>query len=275
MKLKMLCGVAMVVATVAPLRSQCEGTPDKMWELAQKCIECNSPDLAREMCLKILYLSPKNDFQDDAQYLLGVAFERVGSLYFAIEEWEKLIQKYPDSSWVPKAKEKIALAKTALVDSVYDTVTLEDRVAEKYIWWADDFKNRSKTFSDTGVIRYKDYLNAAEYWYTKVITMFPKSNKAPHAQYNLGDAYLYQDDPGFFQKAVDAYELVVANYPKSIWANKAALQIGIVYEDNIRNKKKAIDAYQNVLERNGNDLNNYYVTFARARLQYLGVKLDK
>ncbi len=63
---------------------------------------------AIEKCAKVLEFYPKSRYVDDALYIMGTSYARVGELDKAKRKFEELLRYYPDSPYVPKAQLELA-----------------------------------------------------------------------------------------------------------------------------------------------------------------------
>jgi TolA-binding protein len=263
---------------------------DKLFNYAEGLFLFREYGAAREIYLKVICLYPNNRYQDDAQFKIGESFAREGSFWYAIDEWQRLIDKYPASKLVDKATKNIGMAKIMVQDKEKPILTTEDRVADKYIHFGDDFLRNSVRWSDYGIIYTKEKLEKALYWFDKVISEFPQSYLSAKAQYYKGETYSKQGynreyfrGESFvefswpkvaedYKKSVQEYQKVIDNYPGTYWADRAGVKIGDIYIERLNNKEASIKAYKKVMEKNKMDFNNYYACYSSAQINYIESK---
>ena len=219
--------------------------------------------------LQVIYLSPKGEYTETAQYKLAEALFRKGDRYVAIGEWKKLMEKNPESPLALKAKEHVKLAEIVTQNEEQPTWNMEDQVCSKYISFAWDFLDRSNKSTNIGVVYNQGELDKAIYWLNKIITEYPDSQYAAQAQFILGECSLRQSKQAEFEKAIIEYQKVINKYPGTTSARKAYIKIGDVYKDNIRSQKKAIEAYQKAIDALKGDPNSYYVAYAQTQIVFL------
>jgi TolA-binding protein len=258
--------------------SQETGNPKSIFTYAEELLSCKEYGMAMKEYLKLIYLCSDNQYKDDAQYKIGLCLFRNSTLgpYFAIEQWQKLIDKYPDSKWVAEAKKKIKSAKT-IIHTTYQysdppVISVKESVANRYIDWGSGFLDNSKKWSSEANywVYNKEELKKAFYWFDKVIAEFPDlNNLAAKAQIYRGNSFLKKTGQPDYKGAVEEYLKVVDKYPDTVWANEALQKAGDIYSNELRSIKKAIEIYQKLVDRNGNDADNYYVIYGKYRIGYL------
>jgi TolA-binding protein len=237
-------------------------------------------DQAIKEYLKVAYLYADAGLSEEALYKTGLSlFMQGGSgTFYAVEQWKKLLEKYPDGKWAGETKQKIkdanVITHTSLNGSEPPVVTLEDKVASRFEGWGEEFMGRSKQWVDKiGQDVYnEEELKKAFYWFDKVIAEYPKTVSAAKSQYYRGECYFKKPGQADFKSAVAEYQKVVDNYPDVFWANQALMKMADTYKDSFMDEKKAIESYKKLIERNGSDQNNYFVMYAKSRLELLGVK---
>jgi len=79
----------------------------------------------------------------------------------------------------------------------------------------------------------------------KLIAMYPKSEYADDAYYEMGRSYLMMNND---TKAIDAFRQLIAKYPNSVNARKAALETGLEYFNN-KDYNNAITSFKYVIEK--------------------------
>ena len=267
--LKTILISSILLALTGIAKAQTSPEVKRIFNYAEGLFSTQEYGLAREAYLKVLYFYPQNDYQDDALFKVGETYARQGNFWYAMDEWNKLIDRFSNSEFVPKTREKIKDAEVIVQQMVHPIVTVDERKANRYINWGYSFMLRSVRSGEFGVVYNKEEFNTSLYWFDKVINEFPNTELAAYAQYFKGELYIQQAKPSYYEKAVEEYQKVIDNYSKSHWADEAGVKIGDVYQDKIRSKKKAVAAYQKVVERYKSDPNSYYVSYAKTQIDYL------
>ena len=129
-------------------------------------------DAKRELIDVIFQKGSKVDDKAQAYYLLGnIAFgeDRIKT---ALNAWEHLVDKYPNSDEAGLVKDRITELSEIVVESAKES--LDNAVARSYLRHAEFWsKGKSNVFSiDSSWI---SNIDAAIKWYDKIIAEFPKS----------------------------------------------------------------------------------------------------
>lgn len=162
----------------------------------------------------------------------------------AIEEYQEIIQDYPDSWHAAVAQYSIA--------AIYRDLKDHDQALTAYQKVITDYpeSNYASMAQDSiGAIyfyNFKDFPKAIEE-YRKVVENYPRSKEADYAQYKIGR--LYQRQLEDYAQAIKEYQKVIKNYPDSMWAPWAQMKIGDTYYRNLNQKEQAIKTYQEVIKR--------------------------
>jgi tetratricopeptide (TPR) repeat protein len=99
--------------------------------------------------------------------------------------------------------------------------------------------------------------------YQSVVTRYPSSTLADDALMRSGEMQLLLNR---VDDALAQFRRVINDMPSSIMRDKAQMRIGEVYENRLKNKQKAIEAYEEVL---ANYPTSLYVEDARKRIRAL------
>ena len=129
-------------------------------------------DAKRELINLILEKRSKPNDKAKAYYLLGnIAFSE-DRIKVALNSWEHLVDKYPNSEEAGLVRDRIAELSEIVIGSAKESI--DNAVARSYLRHAEFWsKDRSDVFTiDSSWISNVD---AAVKWYDKVITEFPKS----------------------------------------------------------------------------------------------------
>jgi len=230
--------------------------------------------------LRVAYLYNDSELSEEAIYKTGLCLFLQGSYgpFYGIEQWQKVIAKYPNGKWAAEAAKKIKEANTIIHTSLLynepPVITIEEQVAGQFVDWGKGHLNNSNQYIEklNTTVYNGEELKKAYYWFDKVIAEFPKTHLAAAAQFYRGESFFKKTGQPDYKAAIVEYQKVIDNYPEIFWANEAQMKIADTYKDNLVDIKKAIESYQKLVERNGNNPNNYYVLYAKARLEFLGVK---
>lgn len=153
-------------------------------------------DVKRELIDVIFQNESKAEDKAQAYYLLGnIAFGE-DKIKVALNSWEHLVEKYPNSEEAKLVKERIAELSEIVLGSAKEN--LDNAIARSYLRHADFWsEDKSETFKiDSSWI---PNVEAAIKWYDKVLTEFPNS-KASRIAYEgklrtlLGWKEVGQDD---------------------------------------------------------------------------------
>ncbi|MCM8799111.1 MAG: outer membrane protein assembly factor BamD [Candidatus Omnitrophica bacterium] len=152
-----------------------------------------------EIFRKVVENSTFGPLADEAQYKLGLVLKSLGRFFEAEEEFQKVIDNYPESQWVSAAKFQIASCKASLSRSPdYD----QQRTSEA----KEIFEEFLKEHPEASL--------------SKEAEENIQSLKEREAKSNFDIGFFYEK-----QKVYDSaklyYNFVIENYPKSIWAAKS------------------------------------------------------
>ncbi|MFH1655769.1 MAG: outer membrane protein assembly factor BamD [Candidatus Omnitrophota bacterium] len=152
---------------------------------------------------KLVHYYPKALEAAEAQYYIGVCWEKLGEPYEAFKDYQKVINKYPFSERINEIIEK------------------EYTIGEKLL--------------DEGV-SFWQYVSGREHpvveIFRAVIDNAPYSDYAPASYYKIG---LFLKEVNSFSEAKEEFEKITAEYPQSEWANKAQYQIALCeYNESLR-----------------------------------------
>jgi outer membrane protein assembly factor BamD len=116
----------------------------------------------------------------------------------AVQEFQRLIQFYPRSSYVPQAEEKLAESRERLA---------------AYELYVGRFYYRQAAYP-AAIGRFEGLLKA-----------YPEVSFADEALFLLGNAYERSDHP---QEATTAFDEIVNHYPQSRYANQAKARLALL-----------------------------------------------
>lgn len=169
-------------------------------------------DAKRELIDVIFHMGSEADDKAQAYYLLGnIAFGE-NKIKAALNSWEYLVNKYPNSEEAKLVKERITELSEIVLGSAQED--LDNAVARSYLrhaeFWSAD-KNDIFTIDSSWIPK----VEAALKWYDKVISEFPKSKASRIAYEGKLKTLLGWKEPG---RDGDAYgidiEASLANFNK-------------------------------------------------------------
>lgn len=137
----------------------------------------NLLEKAKESYIDVI-LNGKDSEKAEAYYQLGNVVYEENNLSLALETWNELITKYPNSSYATIVKERISVLKDVIGETGTDL--LNNAVAKSYLKNGDFWsKGKDSVFSiDSSWI---GNVEAAMFWYQKVIDEYPKTSAAETA----------------------------------------------------------------------------------------------
>ncbi len=153
----------------------------------------------------------------------------------AVDTWGRLIVDYPESPEASEAREKLPMVKELLARLADDSI--EEAAAEVYLshadFWAED---RSRIFEiDTSWI---PSVEAAIYWYDRIIAEFPASNAARTAYEEkmrtiigweepgpYGESYGLKRDSSYLPLLESTFREYEANFPDAVRLQSFRFQV--------------------------------------------------
>ena len=147
---------------------------------------------------KLMHHFPDSKQAPDAQFYIGMCFEKLGNPYQAFKEYQKVVDSYPYS------------------DKINEIIVMEYRIGEYFL-------NKEKT-KWLGVVLDEFFEHPSIEIFGKVIENAPYSESAHAAQYKLG--LLYRS-LARYEESVESFKELVENYPESKWAEPAKYQLAL------------------------------------------------
>lgn len=172
---------------------------EKQYNLGISQMESLEVKSAIDMFEKIIEHNPKGPFAADAQIKIADCYLKLKKFDDAIENYEKLIENYRDSAWVGYAKFQIPLCKMEEERRQarnYGLLSESEEGFEDYI-----ANNPQGPLAEDAKKRIKD-INTAK----------------GEREFNVAEFYLRRKRP---KAAKVYYELVVTDFPDTVWAAKA------------------------------------------------------
>ncbi len=163
---------------------------------------------AEQIFAAIVDNAPYSDFGDDAQFQMGECYKKMKEYTKAVEAFEKVIKRYPESSLRDKARYQIAICSLmASQPSEYEQGSTDRAITE------------FKDFIDEAPP--EDLAEEAQ----KAISRL-EDKKAKH-EYEIAQ---YYESRRRYDSAVIYYRSVITNYPETKWAEMAKVDLKKVKE---------------------------------------------
>ncbi|MDI6781188.1 MAG: tetratricopeptide repeat protein [bacterium] len=157
------------------------------------------------------------EFENDGIFLLAQAYDESGSLKQAQAEYLKAAMgKRPaDVKGAAQHVQKF-LDETAPYPTALDELTIKARLSAGNAYKKDGEYDQSL------------------FEYHRVINDHPESASTAEAYFRIGEIYQKASRIRDFQKAYDAYQKIVKQYPHSSWAKKAKKQADYLWENYLK-----------------------------------------
>lgn len=268
--IRLITIITLIAVFFVPLLSAKQAPVDKQFAYAEGLFEARQYSDAIAEYLKVIALYPDNEFKDKSQFKIGESYSLLSNdgVWLSINEWQKLIDKYPSSSLVEKARENIKLAKIFLQREEIPIITEEDRVSDRCLYFSKDARWSSAYMGGYGMVYNAHFKEMSLLWADRVITDYPATLYAVNALMYKAALYNEQQSKKDYIAEIAEYQKIVDQYPDSVYADRAQSSIGDIYENNLRNRKAALETYQKLIDRRKNDPDNYYVSYAEAQIKF-------
>ncbi|HQP91915.1 MAG TPA: outer membrane protein assembly factor BamD, partial [Candidatus Omnitrophota bacterium] len=169
-------------------------------------IDFTAENVAIEIFRKIISNAPYGKYAAASQYKIGLTLKQKGYFTEATDEFQKVLDSYPESEWAEPARFQIALcADKSSLDPSYDQ-TLTQEAKDKF----DDFL-RSHPEAEL----------------SKEAEERLDSLKEKEAQSNYEIGYFYERERSYDSARI-YYNFVIRNYPKSSWAEKSSDRLKVL-----------------------------------------------
>lgn len=245
-------------------------------EIANDFYRHNFTDIAKEKFLDI-YHDPNSSDKEKAQalYLVGqITFEE-GNYTVALDDWEILISKFPDSKETKEISQRISQLQEIISQSTEGTFS--NAIAMSYLNNGDFWSNAERKFLIDS--SWMPNLEIAIEWYDRILKEFPKTTAAEIAYQRKLFALFGWEEPGidgrsfglkadfnkYMPQILETFSQYEKDFPKSSFLQGFRYQIAQAYwinEDWAKTRKwlrKVIDA--------GKGEKTFYTETARARLK--------
>lgn len=239
--------------------------------IAKDFYDHNLLDKAKETLIQLLHdRDTKNETKAEALYLLGQISYDEANYLTAINDWERLVNEYPETEYSKLAIENIP----QIVELRSQIINTE--IAKAYIdngdFWTD--ANRLNTTIDT----YKMPRNELAFrWYDKVIHEFPGSNEAEIAYIHKLLTLINQTKPitvkaflNHITETVETYNNFETDFPNSSDLQRFQYQIAQMYCSTSGQKdlEKTREWLNKILE-SSNGVETFYTELAKEKLKSL------
>lgn len=155
---------------------------------------------------KVIDNYPESDYVAPAQYYIAYSYYEAQNYNQAILEFQKTIDNYPDSTWQNESERLIAPCAQYYIGYCYSKLEQWEDAITEYQLVIDNYPD--STWSDGRGI-------------------------PPEAQFWIGDCYQnlgVNEEDEIIQRekldaAIQAYQLVISNYPNSTWGNGSSISV--------------------------------------------------
>ncbi|OIO39738.1 MAG: hypothetical protein AUJ75_00960 [Candidatus Omnitrophica bacterium CG1_02_49_10] len=230
----------------------------------------------------------------EAQYHVGLCYEKTGNPYKAFQEYQKVVDIYPNSEYFDEVikreyeigdrmltEDKRKIAGLALFSAADTAVEVFKKVAENAPYGAYGDKAQYKlAVAYTKMYEWEQARDAFE----KVITDYPESDLADDAKLQLAVISFKASKNASYEKeatdeALNEYDEFLKKYPESSERDKAEGAIGELLEKKAESSYKSAQFYERIKKPRSaiiyyEDIANNYPSSqwadkARARLEIL------
>ena len=171
-------------------------TPEEQWKYAMGFYNQKEWEKALREFRKLVKYYPRSSHAPEAQFMIGDCLEKLGKLYEAAKEYQKVFEKYPET----KRWEEILLRQKKIADKFF-----EER--------SEGFLHRSKEWFT------KTHWEKAGEIYRMILRNAPYWEKADEIKFRIGECFL---NAGKFEEAVKEFEELIRDYPSSSLVEKAS-----------------------------------------------------
>lgn len=233
---------------------------------------------AKRELINVLFETADENEKAQAYYLLGnIAFTEK-RLSAALNTWNTLVEKHPNSKQAELVKGKISELTEIIGESTIETIN--NAVALSYFRNADFWsRNKEATFTIDG--SWIPRVEAAIKWYEKVIIEFPQSPAAELAYKSKIHTLLGWKDPGrygewqgaredfekYMPQILETFSSFEADFPQSRSLQAFRYQIAQLYWR--RSNYEKVREWLNLIISISGDSDSFYKDLAQWRLENL------
>lgn len=201
---------------------------------------------------------PNTNWAARAQYNIGDAYYNAGEYQKAIAAYKEVMQKYPKSDYIIEAVNGIQYAQLSSGKSDSSSAILEDFLAEHpQTSMADRLRYRQAD----NLLQSGNY-KAAIGQFRQYIRITNNQSQLPDAHFNLANAY---EQTGQIEKAINEYQTVVSQFPKSERAAPSLAALGRIAYDRV-NYQQSYDDYKRLSQEGGEYRQEAYIGMGNAQL---------
>ena len=248
-------------------------TPEQLMDYGQKLYDDLDYGSAAGAYDTIVFYYPASPLREEAMYKWIVCYLNNGDSWEVLKGMDRFLVQYPSSKYAEEVKKYQKMLKNIVRGNrEQPKYSISNRIADNWIGsYYPDFYNLSMVTGQYGNEYRPEQFDTAMYWLDKCIERAPKTVAAAKAQYTKGELYLKQDRKEDYLKAVAEYQKVIDEYfdIEPYYAGQAGIKIAVIYQDYLRDKDKAINAYKAIVDKFKNDLNNYFVRYAQTQIAVL------
>ncbi len=245
-------------------------------EVANDFYRHNFTEIAKERFLDVYHdPSSSDDDKAEALYLVGqITFEE-GNYSVALDDWEILIRKYPESVQTKEIAKRIPQLRDIITSDMEGTVT--NVVAQSYLLNGDFWSNADRKFTIDS--SWMPSLEIAINWYDKIIEEFPGTSDAAIAYQRkmftllgwkessrTGRAFGLKDDfEKYIAQVLETFNNFEKEFPKNSFLQGFRYQIAQAFwaNEDWSNTRKWL---QKVIAA-GEGEDTFYTETAKARLK--------
>jgi outer membrane protein assembly factor BamD (BamD/ComL family) len=234
-------------------------TPREQFEWAMHFFKEKDFKRAAEEFVKLTRSYKDSDLAPEAQYYAGRSYEELGKYYFAFENYQKTVEKYPytrrmeeivereyNIANIFQTKESPKLMDLELSLSLERSITIYKKTIENMPF--GEYADKALYKMAESYRKMQKYNEAIEA-YERIINDYPKSNLVPEAKYQLAyTVYEASKDPEYDQEsteiALEKFEKIAKTTPIPAIADEADKVLGRLKEKKAESLLKVAEFYE-------------------------------
>jgi TolA-binding protein len=164
------------------------------------------------------------------QYRAAVAFHNRQQYDFAVEEWERFLDKFPDDPLAAKAQHYVGVCYLQLKKTDQAVAAFERAIAKQSDpdFWDATYLNLGMAFYAAGQAGKPELYEKAATTFAALVQKFPKSDQIPQALFFEGESRYAQ---GNKEAAIKSYRELTEKYPKSQERPQALYALGVTLQE--------------------------------------------